>query len=117
ATHCEMRAGLGSEGSSGLSFQQCQETLFKTGLFGTDGEVGYASLAGLPLQLGGEVQRTDDRECVVVHGDRVPRCPGDPGHQIASRRVLGFDDECTALVEEGAGGTAVEGLALMHPDQ
>src|SRR5258707_1216905 len=105
-----MRAESGSAGSSVLSLQQSEETLFKTGLFGPDGEVGNASLAGLPLQLGGKVQRTDDGERAVVHADRVPRCPGDPGHQIAPCRALGFDAEGTAVVKEGPGGTSVEGL-------
>src|SRR5436309_1220056 len=100
-----------------ISFQYGQEALFEAGLFRADDYAGSASLPGTPVQFGGKVQGTGNPQGAVVQRDCVARFPGDPGYQVELGRLLGFDYQLTATVQELAGWTAEQGLPLMEYHQ
>src|SRR5215467_1590192 len=104
-------------GSSLLSFQQGQETLFEAGLFRTDRDMGSTGLVGPSLQLSRKVQRTGDREQAMLRSDRVARVSRDPGYQVELRCFLGKDFELASVIQEVAGGTVEEGFPLVEHDQ
>src|SRR5947209_3615027 len=97
-----------------LSFQYGQETLFEACLFRTDNYVGSTSLPGPSLQFGGKVQGTSNPQGAVVRRDCVARIPSNSSLQIVLRRLLGFDHQLGATVQEFAGGTTEQNLPLME---
>ena len=66
------------------------------------------------LAFFGKTGRAGNPQGAVVRRDCVARRARDPGHQLELRRLLGFDHQLSATIQELTGGTAEQGLALIE---